>query len=284
MRQDQFLIFNGQEFSATDACFGSNNRSFRYGDGAFESIRLVNGKIPMLRMHIERLFAALSYLQIRFRGEWGLPYFEEQIWHLIRKNKIGDNGRIRLMAFRGEGGWYDPVTNEGEFLLEVFPYSKSGFQLNEKGLKVDIFSDMEKTPNLFSNFKSNNGLIYVMASLFRKEYGLDDCLLINSKTRVIEAINSNIFFVKHGEIYTPPLDEGCVAGVMRAHLLHLLYDIGHEVHETPLSLEDLFTADEMFLTNAIQGIRWVGSYKRHEFKLNLAEKLNAELNRRVNDH
>ncbi|MEX0967879.1 MAG: aminotransferase class IV [Bacteroidia bacterium] len=281
MEKASFVDLSGTYFAEDERIFTVANRSFRYGDGVFESIRIINGKTHLLELHIQRLFNAARFLKIELPEEWNYEFFQDAILRLADKNGVAENGRLRLSIFRQQGGLYSPKRNGGEYVLEARGHDVQGFPLNEEGLRVDIYTEIEKTTNHYSNFKTSNSLVYVMASLYRKEHNLDDCFIINSKSRVIEAISANIFFIRDGKIYTPPLSEGCISGIMRTHLLQLMEKEGMQVQETPLTLEELFQADELFLTNTIQGIRWVKNYKIHEYKLKVAKKLAKMLNKAI---
>ena len=126
--------------------------------------------------------------------------------------------RIRLMLFRGNGGIFDPENLLPNYIIETSSLPHEN-QLNENGLVVDVFPDAKKSCDLFSNLKSNNYLPYVMAGLFAKKNKLDDCIVLNSFERICDSAIANIFIIDDNNIYTPPLTEGCVAGIMRRWML-----------------------------------------------------------------
>ncbi len=274
----KYLLYNNKCYPVDEPIFKVTNRSFRYGDGLFETIRLIKGKLHLFDYHIERILNGAEFLKMEFPSNWNKAFFKKKVNELLEKNQEFENGKIRLSIFRADGGTYAPKSSKGNLLIEYEPLNSDRFILNKKGLKMEVFSEMEKTSNPFSNFKSSNALIYVLASIYRKEEGLDDCFIVNSQNRIIEGISSNLFIVKDGSLITPPLSEGCVAGVMRSYLLNLLEQKEIEYRMTPIQLEDLFQAQEIFLTDSIKGIRWVGSYKVKRYNLNLSEQLNQYLN------
>lgn len=275
------INLNGILHSSKEALFTSDNRAFRYGDGLFESVRIINGKLNLFEIHFKRLRNGCEFLKFKMPKEWTIDYFKGHILELVRVNGVSSNGRVRLSVFRGKGGYYEPSNAKPEFLIEAEECKLKGYELNKEGLKVDIYTEVEKTTNLFSTFKTNSSMIYVLASIFKKERKLDDCFLINSKNRVIEGIDSNIFLIREGKIFTPPTAEGCVAGVMREYLLEIMESEGIHCFKQPLNLEDLFTAEEIFLTNSIHGIQWVGSYKAKNFNLGIAKILSEHLNKKL---
>jgi branched-chain amino acid aminotransferase len=132
-------------------------------------------------------------------------------------------------------------------------------ELNEEGLVIDVFPAGRKSCDYFSSLKSNNYLVYVMAALYARQHQLNDCLVLNTYNRIADSTIANLFYCRQGLIYTPPLTEGGVAGVMRRHLLEVLPKAGFNVQEKVTTREDLEGAEEVFLTNALKGIKWVKS-------------------------
>ena len=102
--------------------------------------------------------------------------------------------------------------------------------------------------------------MYSMATMYARSHGWGDCLVLNSRERIADSSIANLFYIKGDIIYTPPLSEGCVAGVMRRWLIETLPAAGFRVLEKPVAPEDLILADEVFLTNAIRGVREVVNF------------------------
>lgn len=257
----------------------TDNRSFRYGDGLFESIRLTGGKIHLLKAHYQRMSEGLEYLKIKLPAEFDANYFYDAILGLLEKNDIQGEGRIRLTVFRDATGLYMPDGDGAGFLLEADTWLHRGFLLNEEGLTMGLFKEAHKPVQRLSNYKTNNCLVYVLAGMYKQEQGWDDAVILNARGHVAEAVSSNIFLVRDGVINTPALDEGCVAGVMRAHVLMLAKEAGYIAEETVVTQDGLKQADEMFLTNAIQGIRWVGACEGKSYVNDISLKLTHLLNK-----
>ncbi len=276
--KSKYLLYNNKFHTVDEPIFKVSNRSFRYGDGIFESIRVLKGQLHLIDYHLERLFNGIEFLKIELPANWTKAFFKKKILQLLEKNGETRNAKIRLSIFRSDGGLYTPKTSKGNFLIEHEECSGDYFTLNKKGLKIEVFSEMEKACNLYSNFKTSNALIYVLASIYKKEEGLDDCLLVNSQNRIAEGISSNVFIIKDGQIITPPLSEGCVEGVMRSHILDIMQENDIDYRVSPILLEDLFQAEGIFLTDSIKGIRWVGSYKVKRFEMGVAKTLTDHLN------
>ncbi len=279
MPEKKYILLDGKYFGNNEPLFTIANRGFRYGDGVFETIRVIKGRVYLLADHLQRVRESAKYLKIDLPESFQQDKMEKYILELAEKNGVSETARIRLTVFREDGGYYEPLENTGHWVLEADEYDRKTYTLNRQGLKIDLFSTMDKPTGLYSNLKSTNCHIYVMASLFKKSRKLDSCLIANTKNRVAEAISSNVFFVKDGKVSTPALTEGCVAGVMRAHVIDLLQKNDVPFLETPIALEEIFMADEIFLTDALNGIRWVSNYKIKEYELNVTRELSAMLDK-----
>jgi branched-chain amino acid aminotransferase len=117
-----------------------------------------------------------------------------------------------------------------------------------------------------------------MAGIAKQSMKLDDCFIVNENGTICESINSNIFIVKNGTLYTAPLSEGCVAGVMRKQVMHLATENKILTFESAITAYTLMNGDEVFLTNAIQGIQWVGQYKDKFYTNKMAQFFMEKLN------
>lgn len=260
MVKDSYCILNGHLISIYEPSVSFSNRAFRYGDALFESIRVCNNKIMFLKDHINRLKLGMTVLRMNLPAELTSENIYEFIVQLLKHNAHAPHARVRLTVFRNDGGFYTPETNDISFLIESEELPQS-YELNQKGYWVDIYADIKKSINKLSNIKSGNALMYVMAGIGKQSMKLDDCLLVNENGTICESINSNIFVVKNGTLYTPPLSEGCVAGVMRRQIMSLAMEHKILTFESAITTYTLMNGDEVFLTNSIQGIRWVGQFK-----------------------
>lgn len=275
---DLHCIYNGHLISIYEPAVSFSNRAFRYGDSLFESILYTNGKIMFLADHIKRIKLSMTTLRMNVPAEFTSGNIEQLILHLIDQNKVKQDARIRLTVFRNEGGFYTPETNDISFLIETELLDIKGYQLNQKGLWVDVYAEIKKQVNKISNIKTGSALLYVMAGLTKTSLKLDDCLLVNDNGNIIETISSNIFVVKNGTLYTSPITDGCIDGVMRKQILTIAAQNKILAFEQPLTVHTLTNGDEVFLTNAIKGIQWVGQFK-NKFYTNqksvfFTEKLN----------
>lgn len=257
MREGDFLFYDGQILRSDKLLISPNNRSYRYGDGCFETIKVLHGKIMLADYHFERLFSSLETLHFKKPGYHSAGWLEKQILSVVEKNGHAKRARVRVSVTRGDGGIYDEQNHYPYFLIQSWPLQPATQVLNENGLVIDIYKDARKTADLFSSIKSNNYLPYLMGALWAKEHHLNDAIMLNPDNRVADATIANVFIVKDGSIKTPALTEGPVNGVMRRYLLHLLRKENIPVEEGMITVDELLEASELFLTNAIHGIKWV---------------------------
>lgn len=247
-----FVFFNGNFLPADKPLFSSQNRSFRYGDGVFETMKIYNGKILLDQFHYDRLFLSLKMLQIENTLE--SSDLSQLILELCSKNDCIALGRVRLAVFRND-------QNKAEFVIEAFPLLREVIEWNEKGLTIDLYPYARKNADAFSNLKTANFLPYVLAELFAKERGLDDTIVLNAFNQLADSSKANIFLIKKNEIFTPALHQGCVSGVLRRFLFDELKKNNYRIHQQEISERQLLEADEVFLTNSIYDIRWVEKFR-----------------------
>lgn len=274
-----YINNNGEVLSNEGPTIHPGNRGHLYGDGVFESIRIMAGKILNLENHFSRLIDGAKVIKMQIPNYYTTAFFDEKINELLSKSGIKDGGRCRLSLDRMTGGAYLPESNECTFYIEVYPYEVSHFELNPKGFEVDIYQDIKIQKNFFSNYKTKSGLTYVMAAINAKEKGLDDLFLSDYKGNILETSSCNIFIVSNGVLYTPGLDQGCLAGTMRMQIINLAIENGIKVYECPILPQHLLSADEILMTNAIRGINWIGEYRNKQYSNNMSRKLVVLLNK-----
>lgn len=235
--------------------FSSANRAFRYGDALFETIRVFSGRLPFFRFHAERLFAGMKVLGFSEIAGFNHQFLEQECQKLIEASNF-QNAILRLSVFRAEGGRYLPMHDLPQFFIEINNFCDTHFTLAERGLHFGIYRDLTLRENLLSQFKTANALPYVLAARWAKQNGFDDCLLLGQNFKnVVEATSANLFIMRGDILRTPPLSEGCLAGVMRQVLLQEAPAMGFFVEETPIILDELYEADAVFVTNASFGAR-----------------------------
>lgn len=274
----QLINYNGTVNHVNNTLISPNNRSFKYGDGLFETIRMFDGKFPFLKKHCKRLNKGIELLKLEAKKEFNAKFLKSELRKLA---PLGGNKRFRVAVFRNEGGHYLPSSNKASFLIEASSLDANHFSANEKGIQLGIYDDFFINRDALANIKTANSLPYILASLYKTEKGWDDCLLLNRKIRIAECCSSNIFILKDKVWYTPALSEGCVDGVMRSVVIDIMKAKGLQIEETKVKLELLKKADECFLTNSIQGIQWVKGFKKKSFSNKKSNQLLKSLNKKI---
>lgn len=270
--------FNG-EIVEDNTSLSINNRAFLYGDGVFETLKIVNNKILFLEDHYFRLMASMRILRMEIPMNFTMEYLESEILKLAKINQLERSARVRLTIFRNDGGYYLPTSNEISFLIAIKPVEKELYSIENETYEVELFKDFYITKHLLSTLKSTNKIINITASIFAKENDYNNCLILNDSKNIVEAINGNIFMVVGNKLITPPISEGCLNGIMRKQILALAKKIDHlEVLEEVISPFDLQKADELFITNVISGIQPISKYRKKEFTNQLANDLLTRLN------
>lgn len=274
------LYVNNNEtiVAADDFAVGANSRAYLYGDGVFESIRIRNGVPLNIENHINRLIQGAKALKMRVPVYFTPEFFEIRIRELCRKSELKEGAKCRLSLDRISGGNFAPISNDVQFFIEVNPLHDNHFVLNTKGLEVDIFTDLKKNYSSISPYKTKNALISVLGAIKGQERQLDDMLLSNDKNQILESTNSNIFVISNGILYTPPIEDGCLAGTMRMQIINLSVKNGIRVYESSIVPSNLLIADEIFLTNAISGIIWIGGYRTKRYFNSTSKRILSLLN------
>jgi branched-chain amino acid aminotransferase len=263
---NQFMLYNGKLRPDTDTIAAAGNRGLRYGDGLFETIKIVNGQMPLFHLHADRLKHGLTTLDMSLPATYTHEQLKSDIHILCEKNQVSQAARVRVMIFRGNGTLYAVEAAPMNIVIQAEALSQDYLVLNEQGWRVDICPGIQKSCDLLANLKSNNYLPYIMAALHAKRNNLNDSLVLNVHDRICDATIANVFWVRNKRVYTTPLSEGGVAGVMRRHLLE-------HGEERVCTEDELLEADEVFLTNALFGIRWVGQFRNKAYKSEVSREL-----------
>jgi branched-chain amino acid aminotransferase len=259
-----------------------NNRAFLYGDGVFETVKIIDNKILFLEDHYFRLMSAMRIVRMEIPMNFTMEFFEAQILNTVHINHCSSSAKARITIYRNPGGNYLPETNSVSFLIQVLALENQLYVSLKKDYEVDLYKDFYITKQLLSTLKTTNKLVYITGSIFAKENKLDNCLLLNDSKNIIEALQGNVFMLIKNKLITPPISEGCLNGIMRKQILKLAQKIENlEVTEEIISPFDLQKADEIFITNVITGIQPITKYRKKEYQTNLSqlllEKINASL-------
>jgi branched-chain amino acid aminotransferase len=271
--------FNGSLVEATADSL-AENRGFLFGDGVFETFKIVNNRVLFLEDHYFRLMSSMRILRMEIPMNFTMEFLEQELLQLIAVNGLQQSARVRMTVFRNSGGFYLPLTNEVSYLIQTTSLKSTIYVLNTEMYEADLFKDFYITKQLLSSIKSTNKAVQITGSIFAKENDLQNCFLLNDSKNVIEALNGNLFMLKDGKLTTPPVSEGCLNGVMRKQVLAVAKTLDVEVVEEVISPFDLQKADELFVTNVIVGVQPITKYRKKDFDHSFAAKIIAQLNQK----
>jgi aminodeoxychorismate lyase len=268
-----FFNYNGKYYKDGEAIISPDNRGLRYGDGLFETIKAIDGKIIFANEHFARLWKGLQLLQFEIPKLFTKEKLQQEIEALVNKNNHLQLARVRLTIIRGDGGLYDAKNHLPNYSIQSWALPNDKGNFNENGLVAGFYEEVKKSCDAFSNIKHNNFLPYTMAALFAKQNKWNDALVFNQYNNICDSTIANIFICAANIIYTPPLTEGCIEGITRNHVIKTLQAKGFSIQEIPLSKATILNADEVFLTNAINNIKWVGQIEDKTYSNNLVQKI-----------
>jgi branched-chain amino acid aminotransferase len=245
------INFNGNLIDPQTRLATASNRSLRYGDGLFETMYWDGQLIQNLDYHLDRLFQGLLILHFDLSGGFTREFIGGEIIRLCENNSPATKARVRLNVYREDGSVLLPAVNKPVFIIESSDIPEE----IQAPLRLTIFKAETKSTGLLSNLKTNNYLLNLLAIQYAIKNGFDDALLLNHRGNICEASTSNLFMVQKGILFTPALSQGCVAGTKRKELLEKLPVLGFQIEETIITKDMVFEMEEIFLTNAVRGIR-----------------------------
>jgi branched-chain amino acid aminotransferase len=256
------------------------NRGLLYGDGVFETIKAVNGKLLFWEDHYFRFMASMRILRMEIPMNFTPEYLEQQLVDTLEAcDLIGKTARIRITVYRKGGGTYLPDERGVGFYIYAKEISSPFYTLSDAPYEVELYKDHYVNADILSTLKTTNKVLHVTGSIFAEDNGYDNCLLINNKKNVVEALQGNLFLVKGTHIKTPPLEDGCLRGIIRKQLLAILPLMEeYTFEEASISPFELQKADELFITNAIKGIQPITKYRKKLYTTKVASTILQKLN------
>ncbi len=239
---------NGQLYSSEDARVSVFDHGLLYGDGVFEGLRSYGGKVFRLHEHVVRLFESAKAIWLE------IPLTQQALCdaidQMVKTNQIED-GYIRVIVTRGVGtlGLDPRKCNDPQVIIIADAIALYPSEYYEKGLEIITVSVNRNHPTALSpRIKSLNYLNNILAKIEGIQSGCIEALMLNHKGEIAECTGDNIFLVKEGELRTPPLDAGILAGITREAVSEIAEGIGMDVRRVALTKHDVYTADEVFLT------------------------------------
>ncbi len=279
MYTSEFICYNGEYIHAEEPFLRADNRAFQFGDAISEDLHAYTTEPQFLSWHVDRLISGMQLLAMEIPAGFTPDVFRTTISKLLTKNRIYGGAAVRLTVFRDTPGSMIPPNNGVSFVLSCLKLEHNYYELNSRGYLIDVYHEAIRFKNKFSSVKNAHSFLFISAGIYNIRNGLDDCILLNEQEKIVETVHSNIFLVKGNSIYTPGLDEGCIPGIARRAVIELCTKSGFQVNDAcGLSPKALEEADEIFLTNAVSGIRWVGAYQQYRYYKKTAQLLTRSLN------
>jgi len=273
-----FMINHNGDLIADDFILATN-RSFLYGDGVFETLKIVNSKILFFESHYFRLMSSMRIMRMKIPMHFTMEFLEQEILQLAEENATASSARVRITVYRNDGGYYTPTDATVSYVIQTTPLDMRDYVHATTSFEVELYKDFYVGKQLLSTLKTTSKTIQVLAAVYAQENDYASCLLLNESKNVAEGISGNLFMKLGNKLITPPLSEGCLNGIMRNQVIRLAKKIeGLEVVEEPISPFDLQKAEELFLTNVIQGIQSITNYRKKAFETTLATMLVEQLN------
>lgn len=253
------IIYNGQPYSSLAEVPEGFNRSFRYGDGLFETIRVFRGQTVFTEAHFDRLRKGVVLLGYTCDWESWKQEVLAGVEQILAHQESAGPGRIRLHVWREGTGAYAPQEDGMSYLIEYAVLPTEYFE--EPGtVHLSDFHGMTLRDSPLSRIKTASALPYVLAARQARDAGTDDVVMYAEDGTVAETSSSNLFILNKQTVMTPPLSSGCLEGTMRRLVIDICQSLSFVVSEEAISAKTLKKAEAVFLTNSIRGIRAVREY------------------------
>jgi len=245
------LVFlNGQFVPEAQAVVPVNDRGFLYGDGLFETLRVVHGRPFRLAQHLERMTRGADFLKIK------CPFTPTELQkfagQLIKRNKMPE-GVLRVTLTRGPGerSYTPPADSRPTIAMTLHAAPEAGAPSQWR-----LITSSHRVPagDPLSSFKTLNKLTHIMARREAVENGADEALLVNTNGEVAETAGGNLFWICDGKTCTAPTSNGVLPGITRAIILEICQTLGLPVNQCVIKPEVLSSSEGIFITQSVLGI------------------------------
>lgn len=272
--------FNGELLHKNTDFLNENNRGVQLGDAVFEELRVINGDVIFLEDHYLRLMSSMRILRMEIPMNFTMEFMEEEILKLISEDGLRETKQIKFTVYRNTSdNNFSKFDNSISYFITSTTLINPFFVLDDKVYEVELFKDFYKNSSMLSNLDTNNKILNVVGSIYAQENDYQDCLLLNERKQVIEALNGNVFIVKGNQVKTPPITDGCVNSVIRKKIIDIISKFnGVEFLEESLSPFELQKADELFIANNVNGLVSITKYRKKDFVNTTAKSLIGKLN------
>jgi branched-chain amino acid aminotransferase len=268
----EIAFLNGRFLPKEEAKVSISIPGLLCGFGLFETMRLCNEKVVYFDAHLKRIknSSALAGMKMAYSPS----RLKEIIKHTVKINGFKD-AYVRLTLCRGEAG-----TTTLIIVRKYKPYLPKKYK---KGFHAAVSKFRQNDP-FFARMKTTSRLFYELGFQEARNKGFDEAIILNNHACLCEATRSNIFFIKDNEIFTPDLECGCLGGVTRQVIFYLAKVYNIKMYEGNFTLEDIYGADEAFLTNSLMGVMPLRVIEKHHIgKSTRSFRLTRFFMRKYND-
>lgn len=274
-----YIFYNGEYLHGDKPFLGLPNRAFYYGDAIMEELHAYATEPQFLDAHLEKLVSAMDLLSMDVPEYFNIADLNLFISKLLRKNRLFGGAAVRITVFRNSSELFAPQRNDVSFAMDCRRLEQGFYALNSAGYVIDVYQESIRHVHPLSSIRNADPLLFIKAAQYCEKKKLDDCVFLNGNRRIVETVYSSIFLVKDQAVFTPSVHEGCIPGVMRKVMVDLCSMSGFRNNDqSRLSPEAMEEADEIFLADAVNGLRWVGAYRQKRYYKKSIQKLLAALN------
>src|ERR1051325_4181066 len=242
------IYIDGKLYSEANAKVSVFDHGLLYGDGIFEGIRFYNGRVFRLEEHLERLWDSARSICLEI--PMSQRAMTEALLETIRKNDLRD-GYIRLIVTRGVGnlGLNPEQCKTPSVIIITAQIALYSEEMYKRGLTVVTVATRRTNPSALNPaVKSLNYLNNIMARIEANQASADEALMLNDEGNIAECTADNVFIVKNGQVFTPPITAGALRGITRSVAFEIAAETGLKVIEADITGHYVFVADEAFLT------------------------------------
>ncbi|MCX8044888.1 MAG: aminotransferase class IV [Desulfobacterota bacterium] len=276
-----YVSIDGHCIPHTEAMVSVFSRAVQYGDGVFETMRIIRGRPFLLERHIQRLIQGLSWLGIMC--PMSISQISTAVYELIGRNSTV-NAVLKIIAYRDDGLLRTPVpAADGRLVMFIRPFDECRFERSQKGITAWIASSRRNCRSPLPRLKSLNYLENIIALREASTHGADEAIFLNIFDMLAEGATSNLFIVKDRTILTPPDDAGILQGVTRSIVIELAHHMNIPLSIENISYHDLMNADEAFCTNALMGVMPLCTVNGHSIGSNVPGQVTRTMQNKLTD-
>jgi len=249
------IYVNGKILSRTDASVSVFDSGFLLGDGVWEGIRLLNGKLVSLDAHLERLFFGAKQLDINIG--YSRKELIKIIYKILNANDMKNDVHIRLIVSRGlkKTPYQHPNANiQGSTIVIIPEYKKADKRINEKGINLITVNTRRGTPDTQDpRLNTLSKLNCILACIEADKAGADEGIMLDINGNISTCNSTNFFIIRKGEVWT---SKGmyCLPGITRKMVIDICKEESIPIYEKDFSIKDVHTSDEAFVTGTFAGI------------------------------